>query len=560
MKNVRIGDVLKQYGYIDDAQIAEALAYQKQHPEMRLGEIILEKGLVTERQLLEALSERMEISLLDLTDARIDPAAVAKIPRQIAAKYTLIAISSDAHKLTIVMNDPLNFYAIEDVRQITQMSVEVALDIKKNIENAIDLYYSEIDAKDAAKMANASAVKADAVEAAVLEAEDTGGDEAPVVQVLNSLLVRAYSINASDIHIEPFETYVAVRMRVDGVITDYVTLSPSLHNSLVARVKILSNLDIAERRLPQDGHFKTVVNGIEMNTRISLIPTVYGEKTVIRFLSTNTRIDHDATFGMTTEHYEKFKHMLDSPHGIVYITGPTGSGKTTTLYMVLEALSHRLVNISTIEDPVERNIARVNQVQVNNTAGLTFEAALRSLLRQDPDIIMVGETRDSETASISIRAAITGHLVLSTLHTNDAISSIVRLKDMGVPGYMVANSLVGLVAQRLMRKICPNCAEEYEPAPEEIALLGHEVKKLHRGKGCHQCNNTGYKGRISVHEIVEIDKTIRRMIVADAPMDDILTYVKKTQDFRSLRESAFELVESGVSTVAEFQRVAYYAD
>ena len=558
MKNVRIGVVLKQYGYIDDAQISDALAYQKQHPEMRLGEIMLEQGLVTERQMLEALSERMEISLIDLTDARIDPAAVAKIPRQIAAKYVLIAISADAHKLTVVMNDPLNFYAIEDVRQITQMSVEVALDVKKNIENAIDLYYSEIEAKDAAKMANATAANT-TVDASIFDVEDTG-DEAPVVQVLNSLLVRAYSVNASDIHIEPFETYVAVRMRVDGVITDYVTLSPSLHNSLVARVKILSNLDIAERRLPQDGHFKTVVNGIEMNTRISLIPTVYGEKTVIRFLSTNTRIDHDTTFGMTSEHYEKFKHMLDSPHGIIYITGPTGSGKTTTLYMVLEALSHRLVNISTIEDPVERNVARINQVQVNNTAGLTFEAGLRSLLRQDPDIIMVGETRDSETASISIRAAITGQLVLSTLHTNDAISSIVRLKDMGVPGYMVANSLVGLVAQRLMRKICPNCKEAYTPEPEEQAILGHDVGTLYRGKGCHQCSNTGYKGRISVHEIVEIDKSIRRMIVSDASMDDVLAYVKKTQKFQSLRDSAYELVASGVSTVSEFQRIAYYSD
>lgn len=558
MKNVRIGDVLIQYGYITEAQLSEALTYQKAHPEMRLGAIILEKGLVTERQLLQALSERMEIPLLDLTETRIDPAAVERLPRQIAMKYTIIAIAQDAHRLTVVMDDPLNFYAIEDVRQITQMPVDVALDIKQNILNAIDLYYSEIDAKDAARQANASVGAL--VDPAVFEVEDTG-EEAPVVQVLNSLLVRGHSVNASDIHIEPFETHVAVRMRVDGVITDYVTLSSSLLNSLVARVKILSNLDIAERRLPQDGHFKTVVNGIEMNTRVSLIPTVYGEKTVIRFLSTNAKIDHNTTFGMSQQHYEKFKHMLDSPHGIVYITGPTGSGKTTTLYLVLEALSHRLVNISTIEDPVERNIARVNQVQVNNTAGLTFEAGLRSLLRQDPDIIMVGETRDSETASISIRAAITGHLVLSTLHTNDAISSIVRLRDMGVPSYMVANSLVGLVAQRLMRKICPNCMTEYEPAPEEIALLGHDVKKLYKGKGCHQCNNTGYKGRISVHEIVDIDKTIRRMIVSDASMDEILAYVKETQkDFRSLRDSAFELVQSGVSTVSEFQRVAYYSD
>jgi type IV pilus assembly protein PilB len=557
VKNIRIGDVLKQYGYVTDEQIGEALAYQKQHPEMRLGAIFLQRGYVTEKQLLEALSARMELPMVDLPGTRVDPKAVEKIPRQIAVKYNLIAVSTDNGRLLVVMNDPLDFYAIEDVRQITQMPIQVALDTGKNIQAAIDLYYSEIEARDAARMANETAV----VETAILDMDDAvAGEEAPVVQVLNSLLARGYSVNASDIHIEPFETYVSVRMRVDGVITDYVTLSTSLHNSLIARIKILAGLDIAERRLPQDGHFKITVNGIVMNTRISMIPTVYGEKCVIRFLSSNVQVDHHTTFGMTDENYMKFKRVLDSPHGIVYITGPTGSGKTTTLYMVLEALSHRLVNISTIEDPVERNIARVNQVQVNNTAGLTFEAGLRSLLRQDPDIIMVGETRDSETASISIRAAITGHLVLSSLHTNDAISSIVRLRDMGVPSYLVANSLVGLVAQRLMRKVCPNCAYEYHPGEDETAALGRNPGTLKKGKGCHQCNNTGYKGRIAVHEIVMFDKTIRRMIVEDASMEEITEYVKRTQNFVTLRDSALELVESGVSTVEEFQKVAYYSD
>ncbi|MEG1756330.1 MAG: ATPase, T2SS/T4P/T4SS family [Clostridia bacterium] len=557
MKNVRIGDVLKQYGYVSDEQIAEALAHQKSHPEMRLGAIFLALGYVTEKQLLEALSARMELPMLDLTTARIDSAAVERIPRQIADKYCLIAVSENGTHLMVAMDDPLDFYAIEDVRQITQMLVDVVLDLKSNIENAIELYYSEISAKDAARLANESV----GVDTSVFDAEDAGiGDDAPVVQVLNSLLVRGYSVNASDIHIEPFENNIAIRMRVDGVITDYVTLSKSLLTSLVARVKILSNLDIGERRLPQDGHFKTMVSGLEMNTRVSIIPTVFGEKVVIRFLSTNVKIDHGATFGMTSEDYTKLNRVLESPHGIVYITGPTGSGKTTTLYLVLEALSRRLVNISTIEDPVERNIPRINQVQVNNTAGLTFETGLRSLLRQDPDIIMVGETRDSETAGISIRAAITGHLVLSTLHTNDAISSIVRLRDMGVPSYLVANSLVGLVAQRLMRKVCPYCAVAYEPGTEEIAILGTAVKTLHKGTGCHQCNNTGYKGRIAVHEIVTIDKTLRRMIVEDSSMDEIIDYIKKTQNFISLRDSALALVESGVSTVAEFQKIAYYAD
>ncbi|MDO4572937.1 MAG: GspE/PulE family protein, partial [Clostridia bacterium] len=381
-----------------------------------------------------------------------------------------------------------------------------------------------------------------------------------VVQVLNSLLVRAHSIGASDIHIEPFETHVSVRMRVDGVITDYVTLSPSIHTSLVARVKILSNLDIAERRLPQDGHFKINLSGMEMNARVSIIPTVYGEKTVIRFLSMQARVDHAEFYGMTEGNYEKFRRMLDSPHGIVYITGPTGSGKTTTLYMVLEQLAKRHVNISTIEDPVERNLPRVNQVQVNNVSGLSFERGLRSLLRQDPDIIMVGETRDAETAQISVRAAITGHLVFSTLHTNDAISSVVRLRDMGVPAYLVGNSLVGLVAQRLMRKVCQNCAYEYTPDESERAILGGGTERLVRGRGCHQCNNTGYRGRIAVHEVVLFDKAVRRMVINEAPVEDIENYVREHQDFRTLRDGALELVKNGVSTLEEFQKIAYYSD
>ncbi len=560
MQNVPIGTLLAQYGYVTDSQVQEALSYQKAHPEMRLGAIFQQLGYITETQLLEALGARMQLRLVDVKNARIDPKAVEKIPKQIAQKYNLIAIAIDGNRLTVAMNDPLNFYAIEDVRQLTQLNIEVVLDVAANIADAIEFYYSEIDARDAARVANSAAV----LDPAALEAvEDIGvatGDEAPIVQALNSLLVRGFSINASDIHVEPFEDHISVRMRVDGTLTDYVTLSRSLHTSLIARIKILANLDIAERRLPQDGHFKTSLNGVDLNARVSIIPTVFGEKAVIRFLSTQVQVDNFKTFGMTQDNFDKFSQMLQSPHGIIYITGPTGSGKTTTLYMVLEQLSKKLVNISTIEDPVERNLPRVNQVQVNNVAGLTFESGLRSLLRQDPDIIMVGETRDSETAAISVRAAITGHQVFSTLHTNDAISSIVRLRDMGIPSYLIASSVVGLVAQRLMRKVCPYCGEEYEPSADETALLGKAFSHLRRGKGCHQCNNTGYKGRIAVHEVVLLDKTLRRMIVADESMDAIYDYVREHQNFQTLRDSALQLLESGVSTMEEFRKVAYYSD
>ena len=348
-------------------------------------------------------------------------------------------------------------------------------------------------------------------------------------------------------------------MRIDGTIIDYVTLQKGLHASLVARIKIVGGMDIAERRIPQDGHCKIRVNGKQINIRISVIPTVFGEKAVLRLLASQSVINHSSTYGMAQEEYDKFCEMMRSPNGIIYITGPTGSGKTTTLYMVLEELAKKQVNISTIEDPVEKNLARINQMQVNNQAGLTFEIGLRALLRQDPDVIMVGETRDSETARISIRAAITGHLVLSTLHTNSAVSSIVRLVDMGMEPYMIANSLVGVVAQRLVRKVCPHCGEIYTPDERERELLGPGILSVRRAKGCERCNHTGYSGRIAIHEMVLIDSKIRKMISEGETMDIIEKYAIEEQGMKTLRQQATSLVAEGVTTVEELQRVAYYS-
>ena len=349
-------------------------------------------------------------------------------------------------------------------------------------------------------------------------------------------------------------------MRIDGLMVDYATIARSLHPALVARVKIMSGLDIAERRMPQDGNFRSRIEGYDISVRVSVIPTVYGEKIVMRYLTSETVIDKAGHFGMEEEPYRKLQKMLNAPNGIVYITGPTGSGKTTTLYMVLEELAKRPVNISTIEDPVERRLPKVNQMQTNNAAGITFGVGLRALLRQDPDIIMLGETRDAETAEISIRAAITGHLVLSTLHTNDAISSIVRLEDMGIPPYLVANSLVGIVAQRLVRKVCASCAYEVEPTAEESAVIGDGIRRIRKGRGCRICNNTGYKGRVSIHEIVNIDKTLKRMIAKGADADEMEDYVRNEQGMKTLFRSAVELVEKGITTPEEVLRVAYYSD
>lgn len=551
VRNIRIGDVLKEYGYVTDEQVVSALAYQKQNKGVKLGEALIAQGAITEKQMLQALAKRLSYRVVAVSDLSIDIEAVRLIPKQLAEKYCMLAVNVKDGILGLLVNDPMNFYGIEDIRQLTGMHADILLCERTPLEEAIKYYYSEVDARSAAQKANTASAP---VEEIVIEDAD---DDTPIINLLNSLINRAYSTGASDIHIEPFESKTSVRMRIDGTIIDYVTLQKSLHASLIARIKILSELDIAERRIPQDGHFKMPIDGNDVNIRVSLIPTVYGEKAVMRLLAMNTRIDKSGTFGMNEESYKKFYKMLSSPNGIVYLTGPTGSGKSTTLYMVLETLSDRQINISTIEDPVEKNVAKINQMQVNNQAGLTFESGLRALLRQDPDIIMVGETRDAETASISVRAAITGHLVFSTLHTNDAASSVIRLKDMGLPAYMVASSLVGVVAQRLMRKVCPDCCESTELTEDEIAFVGRDLGIVKRAKGCHLCNYTGYRGRMAIHEILLIDSEIKRMINANADVDDIKAYAVAKQEMTTLKDAGIKLVESGITTMEELIKVAY---
>ena len=535
--NLRIGEVLMERNYITQEQMEQALAYQKEHREKRVGQILIELGFVTEAQVLEALAARLGLEIVSIGQMQVDLTAVRMIPRELAEKQNLLAVGFADKSLEVVTNDPLNYFAFEEVRQLTGCQVVIRLSEMGPLQSAIRYYYAEVGAQQAAQTANEDFAERN-VEMLQVEESESGDPEAPIVKLLNSLLDRAISTGASDVHIEPFEGSTRVRMRIDGTIVDYVTLQRSVHQPLIARIKIMANLDIAERRLPQDGHFRIRVGQSEyVNIRVSLLPTVFGEKAVLRILAT----------------------MLNSPNGIIYITGPTGSGKSTTLYMVLEYLSHRQVNISTVEDPVEKNVPSINQTQVNPVAGLTFESGLRALLRQDPDIIMVGETRDGETAGISVRAAITGHLVLSTLHTNDAVSSIVRLADMGIDHYLIANSLVGLVAQRLMRKVCPHCGREVAVTPQEQALLGKDITTIKRGTGCAHCNGTGYRGRIAVHEIVTIDRNIRRMISRGAETEEIEAYAREQQGMRSLKEKGLELVKQGVTTPEELLRIAYYA-
>jgi type IV pilus assembly protein PilB len=375
--------------------------------------------------------------------------------------------------------------------------------------------------------------------------------------LLNSLVKRASSINASDIHIEPFEKKTVVRMRIDGAINEYVSLQKNIHNSLIARIKIISDLDIAEKRIPQDGHFKMMLDDGPLNMRVSMLPTVFGEKCVMRLLANNSPVANVASYGMSDENCEKFKSMLKTPNGIIYITGPTGSGKTTTLYMALNTLAQGDVNISTIEDPVEKTLPKINQSQVNNQAGMTFEIGLRALLRQDPDIIMIGETRDTETANIAVKSAITGHKVFSTLHTNDAASSVIRLVDMGVEPYMLASALTGIVAQRLMRRVCKECATLREATEEEYDFMGTGPIMVKKPNGCSNCNDTGYKGRIAIHEVLVIDKEIKRMLNDNCTTEDLRDYAVDHQHMSTLKMSGIELVKQGITTVEELMKVAY---
>lgn len=557
-KNLKIGDILKEQGYLTDEQLKSALEMQGREKGKRLGEVLIEQGYITENQMLEAMATKTNCELVPIGAVPIDMDAVGRIPRQVAERYCILATQVNGGRLQVVVNDPLNFYALEDVRQITGMELEILLCEKEPLLKAIHLNYAEITARDAADKANAAPAK----EIEEMEVEE-GEDDTPVINLLNSLIQRAYSAYASDIHIEPFEDKTNVRMRIDGTIVDYVTLKTSVHQSLIARIKILAELDIAERRVPQDGHFKVRQPDGFLNIRVSVIPTVFGEKAVLRLLSNNARIDHANTFGMLEQDYQKLQRMLLSPNGIIFLTGPTGSGKTTTLYMILEELKSRNVNISTIEDPVEKNLPGINQMQVNPLAGLTFETGLRALLRQDPDIIMVGETRDTQTAAISVRAALTGHLVFSTLHTNDAVSSAIRLKDMGLEPYLIANSMVGVVAQRLMRKVCKECATEVMITEEEKQLLGlpesadFTVKKP---CGCPACNNTGYRGRVAIHEILTIDREMRKRISECASMEEMKQYAMKSQGMSTLKQSALQYLRNGITSVEEVIKVAYYEE
>ena len=554
---IRIGDLLVTAGYITEAQLKEALSVQKTEGK-RVGEVLQDLGYATEKQILTALADRLGTVLIDISTYKIDVEAVRLIPKQMAEQYIMMPIENNDGQVVLAVNDPLNLYAIEDIRQTIGLPVDTVLAELEPLKSAIEYQYAEIKAKAAAENANISAAGMD-IDELVIDTS-AGADDAPIINLVNSLLDKAFQDNASDIHIEPFERNVMVRMRIDGTLLDYITLQKNVQDSLVARIKIMGEMDIAERRIPQDGHFRVRIQGQIVNVRVNVIPTVFGEKVVMRLIMSVVEIDHNETFGMTLDSYKKFSEMLKMPNGLIYITGPTGSGKSTTLYNALASLSHKQVNISTIEDPVEKNLPRLNQVQVHPQAGLTFEIGLRALMRQDPDVIMVGETRDAETATIAIRAAITGHLVLSTLHTNDAASTVVRLIDMGAEPYLLSSALAGVVAQRLVRKVCPHCARTERLTEAQIEFVGHDIPNAKKAAGCAHCHGAGYLGRTAIHEVLVIDKNMRKMVAANATAEEMKKYAIEHQGMITLKQACILLVEQGITTMEELERVAYYDD
>lgn len=558
-KNYRLGDLLILSNKISESQLGEALLLQKKEGSKRLGEILVDLGFVKEEDILEVLETQLKIPSIDLVNYRINPNIISMIPENLARRYSLIPIDKKNNKLIVAMSDPFNVFAIDDIKLLTGMEIDVVVSLKSVILKAIDRFYRDEKTKKVLEEFE-EAYTPSIIED--LDDEDLSVvNSAPVVKLVNSIVGQAIKMNASDIHIEPFESSVRVRYRIDGDLQEIMRFSIKSHMAIVTRVKIMGKMDIAERRIPQDGRVETELEGKEIDMRISTLPTVYGEKIVIRLLDRNGFSFSIEDLGLEDRDLKIFNKIIKQPYGIILVTGPTGSGKSTTLYTILKDLNDEEKNIITVEDPVEYKLEGINQVQVNTKSGLTFAKGLRSILRQDPDIIMIGEIRDSETAEISVRASITGHLVLSTLHTNDTASTIVRLVDMGIEPYLVSTSVIGIISQRLVKKLCPDCKSPYEPSPQEKRILGLQPEDkvtLYKPTGCNKCIK-GYRGRLAIHEIMDIDKDIRRLIDNRASTDELKEASTKN-GMKTLYDNVVKLALKGITSVDEVFRVGFTTD
>lgn len=557
-KKLRLGDVLVNSGVITAEQLQKGLELQKGSGR-KLGETLVDEGITTEENIAKALSSQLGYEMVDLQDVSIDEEILNLVPPNILKKHKMIPFEYSKmgmNVLRVAMSDPMNMAAMDDINIITNLQVEPVVATPRDVMLALDRYYGQAEVNSALE----EYVKEKTSQMA--EQEDIYSDDinnSPIVQLVKTMIEQAVRQRASDIHIEPMEKQVRVRYRIDGALYEKAAYNISLLPALVARIKIIGGMDISEKRKPQDGRITQVVDRREFDIRVSILPTVYGEKIVMRLTSKNALSREKSQLGLKPHDLQKFDHILKNPHGILLVTGPTGSGKSTTLYTALSELNKEDVNIITVEDPVEANIDGINQVQVNNKADLTFASALRSILRQDPDIIMIGEIRDQETASIAVQASITGHLVVSTLHTNSAASTITRLVDMGIEPYLIADATVGVIAQRLVRRLCPDCKRAKKADAEDLEMLMRKPEEdltIYEPCGCAKCDGTGFRGRIGVYEIMEVTPQLKHIISKGGEVEAIKAQALK-DGMHTLRMSATELVLDGTTSVQEMMRVSF---
>ena len=556
MAYMRLGDLLLSSGVISHEQLERALELQKESKE-RLGDVLVQSGIITEQQLIEALKIQLGVEFVDLTAVSI-PVELAKyVPRTLAKKYCVVPVKLVRDTLYLAMSDPLDFIAQEEVKAASRKRVIPMIATHRATEQAISrLYGSEGTARVIEEMKREAGSAGPDIVPAQLAKDSDSSEGAPTIRFVNSLIERAFTERASDIHLEPQEGEMVVRMRIDGLLRRVLTVPAELQSTVISRLKIMGGMDIAERKVPQDGHAMLRVKGSEIDLRISSMPTVYGEKIVLRLLNKTSRLLSRDAIGLEGDDLEYYQALLRNTGGVILLVGPTGSGKSTTMCVMLRDLAREEVNIVTLEDPVEYYIPGVSQCQINEKTGMTFANGLRAILRQDPDIISVGEIRDGETAGIAMRSAITGHLVMSTLHTNDAVSAVYRLRDIGVEPWLIASALRGVISQRLVRKICPHCKTAYQPSEEELALLGmpeDSQTTFYKGVGCPECRHTGYVGRRAAFEILMVNREVRRLVNDDAAYDELLAAAKKN-GYRTMRDSCRDLVLRGITTAEEAAR------
>lgn len=565
MKYWRLGDLLVSSGVITEQQLELALAKQKEGTERkRLGTVLIDTGIITEQQLIETLQMQLGVDFIDLNNTAIPPEMASVLSKNIAKKHMVVPVKVVHNELYLAMVDPLNFITIEEVQAATRKKVIPVIATTAAMERAVMNLYSNEGAARAIEEMRKDNIGETSVEQTTDNVSflEDDANSAPTIRLVNSIIERAVTEQASDIHIEPREEEVMVRMRIDGMMRNVFTVPKDLQGSVISRLKIMGNMDISQHRMPLDGRCNIRIRQQDLDLRISTLPTIYGEKIVIRLLKKTEGLLSMEGIGLRGENLEMFQSLIhNNSEGVILVVGPTGSGKSSTMYTMVKDLNSEEVNLITLEDPVEYNIDGVNQVQINDKTGLTFAHTLRAVLRQDPDIIGVGEIRDSETAEIALRAALTGHLVISTIHTNDAKTSIDRLLGLGVEPYLIAGSVKGIVSQRLVRRICPNCKEEYTPDADEVRQLHLSDKRKYtffKGKGCPDCFYTGYRGRIAAFEILTFNSDIKNAILAENPKE--LDEAIKVSGFKPLLESCAELVLDGTTTVKEVSRATSRTD